>query len=104
MEFKVGDRVAIHRVFACADKDVPGTVMRVGAPCLHIKRDDGKEGMGKDGTWLAYPAESIDGQPAVILLSTSTASVLTSEDEKHIAGLSPEVIDQDAFDEFMRGL
>jgi len=106
MEFKIGDRVAIHPAFAYEEEPAPGTITHITETSgfLHVKRDDGHIGSGRDGAWLVNPSISHHGEPAVTLLSTSTPSVLTSDEEKHIAGLSPEIIDQAAFDEFMRGL
>jgi len=110
MEFKIGDRVAIHPAFAYgfayAKEPASGTITHIteNSGFLHVNRDDGQIGYGRDGAWLVNPYITIMGKPSVTLLSTSTPSMLTSDEEKPIAGLSPEVIDQKAFDEFMRGL
>jgi len=106
MEFKIGDRVEIHPAFASEAEPAPGTITHIAknGGFLHVTRDDGQRGSGLDGAWFVDPSITLMGEPSVTLLSTSTPSVLTSDEEKHIAGLSPEIIDQAAFDEFMRGL
>jgi hypothetical protein len=106
MKFQLGDRVRIHPYYALADKAVDGTVIYIDRGILHIKRDDGEIGAGIGKSWLVSADACVSGpQPGVTLLSdVKKAEPVKTEDEKHIAGLSPEVIDMEAFDSFMREL
>ena len=92
MKIKVGDKV--RRV------GVPtktGVVTRVSASSsyIHVLRDDGYRGGRSDGSVVWFPEFCEVYEPA---------EPVTQEKSSHIAGLSPEVIDPDAYRAFMDAL
>jgi hypothetical protein len=112
LQVAVGDRVEFQDMGTVA-----GLVVRVDPPkhstdksrlILSINRDDGKAGGGPNGEWRVY-ADTV----TVLGMSASGAwgaapipvnKPASKPQSGHKMGLDPELLDMDAFREFMKGL
>jgi len=103
-EFQVGDRVKTKDgiEMQLARGAFTGTVVWVDSDAqtqIRVKRDDGIKSLANDGKdWLTSKdyLEKIQ-QVSVVMDKQQIES-------SHIMGLSPEEIDKDAYDSFMRDL
>ena len=99
-EFQVGDRVktkddVLQRLAAGA---FTGTVVHVNGSLVRVKRDDGLKSYSGDDEWTTSEAYLEKIQQVSIVMDRKQI------ENSHILGLSPEEIDKDAYDSFMRDL
>jgi len=109
--FKYGDRVVCCEGNGGCDCEYTGTLV---IPCaseslayvehyLYIVRDDGVQGSGRNGEWR-FDWELVDLSDWYYCRLIEQAQVGPASADAHIMGLSPEVIDREAYDSFMRDL
>ena len=101
-EFQVGDRVKTKDgllKMLLADGAFTGTVVHVNGYLVRVKRDDGLKSLSNDGEdWLTSEGYLEKIQQVSIVMEKQQI------ESSHIMGLSPEEIDKDAYDSFMRDL
>jgi hypothetical protein len=102
-KFKVGDRV--RAVNGDHPTDIyysyTGTVVDPHGQepwYVHVQRDDGMEGNGYHGSWLASEDK------LELLVDGPDQSCLPKSKPKHVMGLDPEEFDWDAHKTFIKGL
>jgi len=101
-EFQVGDRVKTKDevLHLLARGPFTGTVVWVNSDdAIRVKRDDGVKSLGNDAKeWLTSAAYLEKIQQVSVVMDKQQI------ESSHIMGLSPEEIDKDAYDSFMRDL
>lgn len=106
--FRVGDRVEEYRSHAMSDEDMRGlfcgsghcTGIVAGFESIYvlITRDDGYEGGGTNGAWLAAPRWVRKISHEIYFIGDTAGTAAVESDWK------PDELDREKYEQFMRTL
>lgn len=97
MKFAVGDRVILSNEATILGHEILGTVVHEESYYLHVKRDDGEEGSGRDKSWLCF-AKTARLAPTAWIFPVGQCETVPEK------GYVPDGFDAEAHRSFMKTL